>query len=174
MSSLRLRYFAYGSNLHPVRLADRIGPAGLLGTATLPATRLAFNKLGRDGSGKGNLQLGQSDHQVCGAVYGMSPGQMEQLDRFESRGAGYERHSLSVWMNGRAQMVETYVAMPEHVREEAVAFSWYKALVIAGARYHSFPAGYLRILAATPARPDHDSERDSRWQRLADRLLAAL
>jgi hypothetical protein len=128
VSSLRLRYFAYGSNLHPVRLADRIGPAGLLGTATLPATRLAFNKLGRDGSGKGNLQLGQSDHQVCGAVYGMSPGQMEQLDRFESRGAGYERHSLSVWM----------------------------------------------ILAATPARPDHDSERDSRWQSLADRLLAAL
>ena len=50
--SATLLYFAYGSNLHPERLRERVPSAESLGVARLEAHVLRFHKRGRDGSGK--------------------------------------------------------------------------------------------------------------------------
>ena len=52
---MRVRYFAYGSNLVMARLRARVPVFGLIGPARLPAMRLTFDKRGSDGSGKANL-----------------------------------------------------------------------------------------------------------------------
>ncbi|RMD60293.1 MAG: gamma-glutamylcyclotransferase, partial [Planctomycetota bacterium] len=45
-------YFAYGSNMSTPRLRRRVSRAVPVATARLPGCRLAFHKLGADGSGK--------------------------------------------------------------------------------------------------------------------------
>jgi hypothetical protein len=50
-----LYYFSYGSNLHPVRLTERIFSATLIGTVKLKKYRLEFHKKRKDKSGKCNL-----------------------------------------------------------------------------------------------------------------------
>ena len=53
--TLERLYFAYGSNMSSARLRDRIPDAQSIGRAHWPGMRLAFNKVGVDGSGKANL-----------------------------------------------------------------------------------------------------------------------
>jgi len=50
-----LYYFAYGSNLHPLRLQARLSSAQLIGTTILPGYALKFHKLGHCLSGKCNI-----------------------------------------------------------------------------------------------------------------------
>jgi hypothetical protein len=51
----RLHYLAYGSNLHPIRLRQRVNSARLIATLSLPGYRVLFNKRGQDLSAKCNL-----------------------------------------------------------------------------------------------------------------------
>jgi hypothetical protein len=45
--SKRIHYFAYGSNLHPLRLQERVPSAALLGWTHLHGWELRFDKRGR-------------------------------------------------------------------------------------------------------------------------------
>jgi hypothetical protein len=54
-----------------------------------------------------------------------------------------------------------------------VAYDWYKALVVAGARFHDFPAEYVAAIAATPSRPDPDPRRAQQNEDLLRSLSAA-
>lgn len=65
-------YAAYGSNLHPVRLQERVKSASVRGTAVLEDWKLAFSKRSKDGSGKATLvELDGAQAHV--AVYDVSP-----------------------------------------------------------------------------------------------------
>jgi hypothetical protein len=65
-----IHYFAYGSNLHPVRLIERVPSANLVGVIGLSKHRLAFQKRSKDGSSKCNLfQTGSASDLVYGAIY---------------------------------------------------------------------------------------------------------
>ena len=85
-----LFYLAYGSNLHPLRLADRIASVALIGSLRLEGYRLLFHKKGQDGSGKCDLRFtGSATDSAYGALYTISSTQKAILDRFEGRGSGY-------------------------------------------------------------------------------------
>ena len=134
------RYFAYGSNLTVSRMQERVPSATPLGVAHLERHRLAWDKLGADGTGKANLARCE-DAIVWGVVYGLDPGAWSTLDRFEP---GYERISVTVSLAGDLVGCTTYLA-PGHP-DVAAPHGWYQDLVIEGARAHGLPADYLRAL----------------------------
>lgn len=83
-------YFAYGSNLHPTRLMERVPSAEFIGVATHPSHRLTFHKKSNDGSSKCNMyNSGSETDLIYGAIYKLKPEHKDELDRFEGKGCGY-------------------------------------------------------------------------------------
>jgi hypothetical protein len=167
----RTFYLAYGSNLHPLRLGERVPSAAFEAVATLPGRRLVFDKRGQDGSGKCNLAVSTDPtHRVLGAVYSLDAAEVPLLDRFE--GAGYRHQALQVVAGNRRRSVFAYVAAPQHCDPGLKPFSWYRELVYVGARYHGFPAGYLQELAAIETIEDRDPHRQDRHRVLLAMLAS--
>ena len=160
-----LPYFAYGSNLHPARLAARLAAPRLLGTARLESHDLRFHKRGRDGSGKCSIVPGNGC--VHGAVYALDTADQRALDHIEGVGAGYASIVIELPGVGPAS---TYVATADAIDDTLQPFDWYLGLVVAGARFQRFPGVYLRALGAISARPDPDPARAQENARLLDTL----
>lgn len=80
-------YAAYGSNLHPLRLRERVASARLIGTHFLADWSLRFHKRSRDKSAKCNIDAGGSGIYV--AVSDISVADMRTLDGIEGLGSGY-------------------------------------------------------------------------------------
>ena len=140
-------YFAYGSNLLSQRLSARVASARAVGTAWVDGQRLSLGKRGRDGSGKATL-VATPGARVWGALYSIDPAHWERLDGFEP---GYARVALEVTSERRGRLLAaTYIA-PE-TASEAVAFAWYKRLIVEGAREHGLPAAYVDALLQLPER----------------------
>lgn len=163
-----LRYFAYGSNLHPERLRRRTPSAVLVTTSELPGWRLSFEKRGRDGSAKATITpADEPDLSVHGAVYEVAMAEKRRLDRIEGLNKGYHEYVLSLPDAGE---VWTYRADTGYTYPSLVPFRWYRDLVVLGARYHGFPAAYIDAIAGLAAADDPDADR----QREHDLLLAAM
>lgn len=159
---------AYGSNLHPVRLRERVASARAVGVVELPGYALAFHKRGGDGSGKCLLYEAGGDALAYGVLYGLAAADKPALDRFEGLGVGYGEHALTVRLEGREHRAYLYMALPSHVAPAARPFHWYKQLVLAGARHHRLPQPYIAAIAAVPSIDDPDAHR----ARTHDALLA--
>lgn len=157
-----LLYFAYGSNMHPLRLEERIGAHDIVGAARLPGHRLMFHKRGRDGSGKCDAwHTGDPAHVVHGVLYRIGAPQKSLLDRIEGVGRGYEAASVTVH-NGQGECrALAYRAQPAHIDPAARPFSWYHALVVHGARYHRLPRSYVDAIAVVEALDDPDTLRQA-------------
>ncbi len=153
-------YLAYGSNLHPRRLEERVGPVELLGTVALREWTLRFDKRGGDGSAKANLHaaVGQS-RRAFAAAYELSHRQIAVLDRFEGRGWGYETFPMSLSMRGESVDGLTYLAPSQWITPAMVPFDWYVRLIVEGARFHGFPRRYVEEIANQPTRRDPDAGR---------------
>lgn len=81
-----IHYFAYGSNLHPVRLMKRVPSAELVGVIKHSCHRLSFHKKSNDGSGKCNmLETGADSDHVYGAIYKLKPEHKKDLDKYEGK-----------------------------------------------------------------------------------------
>ena len=67
-----LRYFAYGSNLLPERLRERVPSARQMGSGYVNGRTLRFHKLEGDGSGKYDCPAtGDPNERLRGTVYEM-------------------------------------------------------------------------------------------------------
>ena len=55
----------------------------------------------------------------------------------------------------------TYAARPRatNISASELPYTWYKALVVAGAKEHRLPEAYIQILEAAPAKADTIAER---------------
>ena len=162
-----MRYAAYGSNLHPVRLGERLPSARLLGTGHLPDWSLRFHKLSLDASGKCSIVPGNEG--VHFAIFDISDDDKHELDRIEGVGSGYAATSLHIPSFGDCA---TYVAEASYVDDALRPYDWYREFVLAGAAYHDFPADYVARIAAVRAIPDPDIERRARQWALAERIRA--
>ena len=63
-----MKYAAYGSNLHPIRLMDRVPSAQFLGKAVIKDKALRFHKRSKDKSAKCNI-VTDTNNNVYVAVY---------------------------------------------------------------------------------------------------------
>jgi hypothetical protein len=164
---MKLRYFAYGSNLHLRRLAERIGEFGVHAVAALHGFQLAFHKRGQDQSGKCNIHFtGDPQHVVHGAVYEIHPEQKLVLDRIEGVGRGYEH--LPVQLAGPYGLIDAfaYRAQHGHIDPLLLPYEWYKLYVLEGARQHRLPAHYISYLEKVEHLEDPDRERDRNERRM--------
>ncbi|MEE2658743.1 MAG: gamma-glutamylcyclotransferase family protein [Candidatus Latescibacterota bacterium] len=158
-------YFAYGSNLHPLRLSERIGACKQVRSGLLRGHRLRFHKVSVDDSGKCNLAA-DGDAVAYGAIYRMTAEQLKVLDEFE--GEGYERVTVEViQIDGSARTCQTYFADAGYVDDNQVPYDWYKELVVLGARHCRFPEHYQLELQSHPAVPDpHLDRAEKNWKRV--------
>lgn len=167
---MKLYYFTYGSNLHPVRIRKRIPSASLVGAVELPGRSISFSKRSRDGSGKCTIATAQKSQSVFGAIYEIDAQEKFALDRIEGVGAGYDLHWEELEVNGSRIRAFVYIASRSHVDGTLQPYHWYKDLVLAGARHHRFPSDYIDVLKAVEATGDLDATR----QRDNEAILAEI
>ena len=162
-----MNYAAYGSNLHPIRLAERLPSAQLLGTGRLQDWSLRFHKRSMDASGKCSIVPG--DEGVHFAIFDISNDDKLELDRIEGVGSGYAATSLDIPPFGDCA---TYIAEAPYVDEALRPYDWYREFVLAGADFHGFPDDYVERIASVRAIPDPDTERSASQWALAVRISA--
>jgi gamma-glutamylcyclotransferase (GGCT)/AIG2-like uncharacterized protein YtfP len=164
-----LNYLAYGSNLHPQRLTERVPSTELMGTLTLKGYHLAFHKRGQDDSGKCNLlQTHHPEAEVHCALYRMATDHKPLLDGFE--GLGYRDTEIQVQYNSAQINCFVYIAESSHIDDSLKPYSWYKDIVLLGGEYHGLPQAYLRRIQQVESGIDPDLERRETHQDLIARL----
>jgi hypothetical protein len=152
-------YFAYGSNMSRPRIEKRIGNVRIELTATLPGHRLAFSKVGRDGSGKCCFAKTSAGDRVHGVLFGIEDRQLRALDRAEGLGRGYDRVRRPVLLDDGSRVeAVTYVAT---VLDPSLRpFSWYLQHVVYGAVDAGLPASYVAAIRGTETVGDPDRSRE--------------
>ena len=167
-----LYYFAYGSNLHPVRLMERVPSINLLGVIDLSKHRLAFHKKGQDGSGKCNLVCtGEESDGVYGAIYQMDSVHKQALDCFEGNGIGYHDRQLTVEIHGKEHSCFTYFAQTSYIKNGLKPYHWYKDLVVLGAKHLQFPDAYVRSIELIESVEDSDEIRREHHNLLIEKIV---
>jgi hypothetical protein len=130
-------------------MKSRVPSARFVVRARAVNWRLTLDKVGGDGSAKANLRAFRADA-AWGVVYEIDAADWEALDRCEP---GYARVAIEVESDdGERISATTYVAV--RVSEDAVAWEWYRQLIVEGAREHGLPEDYVAVLEALPARRD--------------------
>lgn len=148
-----VRYFAYGSNLHSLRLRLRVPSAQFVGIGRLADYRLQYQKRGRDRSGKCDIAP-EPGGEVYGVVYRLPGPEMHRLDAIEGR--GYRRVPVEVQMQGEQRLVPayTYRARAAAVDPSLAPMQWYRDLVVTGAQQRGLPEDYVKNLLRREARQD--------------------
>ncbi len=150
-------YFAYGSNLSVRRMCRRIPSARPLGPALLPGHRLAFHKVGRDGSGKCDAASSRRrEDRVHGVLYWFAPQHKTVLDEHE--GPGYTQQQVVVTRRDGTRHA-AYLYSATEIDANLRPFAWYLEHVVRGACEHRLPRRYLASLLATVAVADSDPTR---------------
>jgi hypothetical protein len=161
-----LRYFAYGSNMHPSWLRERAPSSEPAGMAVLDAHALRFHKRSADGSAKCDIMPADGGR-VYGVVFRVHPNDLARLDAAER---GYDRATVHVFDGTGDLTAFTYRARPDRVVAGLKPFHWYRDLIVLGARHHGLPADYVAAIEAVPARDDPDAVRAAAMEALLARL----
>ena len=134
-------YFAYGSNLDARQMRERCPSSRPLFRARLACHRLDFTYFSSRWNGGAADVLPDSDTEVWGVVYALSPADLDGLDRFE---AGYDRILLEVRDDRDAvHRATSYVVRRKGSFHPAPV---YIEKMIAAATQWEFPQAYLERL----------------------------
>lgn len=170
-----LYYFAYGSNLHPLRLQQRVTSATLLGVSCLNGYRLFFHKRSIDGSGKCSISAtGNHGDVVHGAIYTLAQTDKAVLDAYEGKGAGYLDRPVVLEYKDRPYSCFTYQAQLAYIDDDLRPYRWYKEMVVLGAKYLGFPKDYQRFIESVSAVDDPDGRRRRKQEPLLRRMRAPI
>lgn len=153
----KLFYFAYGSNLHPDWLWNRVPSSVPVSRVSLNNWKLYFHKISDDRSAKCNiLKTDSSEDRVYGVIYRFNSNEKENLDRAEG---GYNPENLQI---GKFDDVLVYLAKKEKIDDKLLPYTWYRDIVIAGAKYHKLPEEYITFINSFKATIDPDQEREKK------------
>ena len=159
-------YFAYGSNLHPLRFKERISSGEFVQRDVLDRYILKFHKVSQDGSGKANaLHTGNARDQVPGVIYKMDAGDLENLDRWENR---YWRKEIQ--LKNFDGEVSTYFAHPDRINPSLQTYTWYRDTLLEGAKYYCFPEEYIAQISEVDAWLDPDAKKSETQISLKQRI----
>lgn len=162
MSADSFLYFAYGSNMFTSWLCQpaRCPSARAVGIAELRGYELLWHKPSIDKSGKCDVvAVDMPGAATLGVLYEIAANEKSALDRAEGLNKGYDEVEVEVLCDGRQVAATTYRAT--NIDPAIRPFTWYRALVIAGAKEHGLPAAYIAGLESVladqdPDRPRHD------------------
>jgi len=157
-----IHYAAYGSNLHPLRLALRAPSSRLLGQGFVAGWSLQFHKRSIDGSGKCNILNSGAGTGVYVAVFEMNMKDKMKLDKIEGTGKGYDNATIEVADFGNCF---TYLGTASHIRDELRPFDWYKELVLLGCRKLAIPDHYAAVIESVKSIRDPLEKRSqAQWK----------
>lgn len=164
-----LYYFAYGSNMLEERFKspDRAPSAKFITVANLSCYVLKFHKRSEDGSGKCNIvETGNPGDEIFGVVYQIGASEKEALDRMEVGAFGYSDHVLEFMSPNGILTAHTYMAKKKFIDDSLRPYSWYRDIVLKGARQHLLPSDYIQQLEGIGTREDPESEREKRERQI--------
>jgi len=139
-------YFAYGSNMDPAQMQERIGRVPHARVACLKDYQLRFNKRSKDGTGKANIVMEQGSA-VWGVVFACEEAEMHPLDRAEGAPKHYRRTAIEVECDDGVRCAAiAYVAQPGFLKKGLQPAAKYRARILNGARYFNLPGDYVRSL----------------------------
>jgi gamma-glutamylcyclotransferase len=158
MKATTLLYFAYGSNMLEQRLRNRVPSATRIMVGTIKGYELRWHKVSKDGSGKCDIVRSlDPKSKVIGVIFEILLSEKSLLDRAEGLGAGYNETQFEIETSQGALNAWLYYA--ESTSTSVLPYSWYKAIVIAGAKAASLPEDYIRGLEEVKAIDDPDQNR---------------
>jgi gamma-glutamylcyclotransferase len=150
--------FAYGSNMLTRRLRERVPSARPVVVAVLAGYELRWHKVSQDGSGKCDVvQVNAPQATVVGVIYEILASEKAQLDAAEGLGNGYAEKWVALKTEGGEVQAQTYYAT--NIKSSLVPYTWYKALVVAGAKEHGLPEEYVSAIEAIAAKADANASR---------------
>jgi hypothetical protein len=158
-------YAAYGSNLHPERLRERVPSSRPRGSAVLEGWGLRFHKRSPDRSSKCNVIPSEETLHV--AIYEINPLEKPSLDTVEHVGIGYRDQNIHVPGFGNCFW---YVALDSHIDDNLRPYSWYKELVLLGCEHHGFPPNYAEMIRQISHMEDSDAQRHEKWMSLVNTI----
>ena len=143
----KLLYFAYGSNLHMLQFKRRCPGSSVAGRARLPDYRLAFTRYSTKRKGGVADIVPEPGAEVWGALYEITPPDLEALDTFEGVPRSYRRENVTVYDDaGAPREALCYFA------NQTGAFApskMYLGLIVNGAVEHGLPEEYVESLRRT-------------------------
>jgi hypothetical protein len=104
---------------------------------------------------------------VHGVLYRLDAVEQAALDRAEP---GYDRVAVSVTTEAGSREAFTYRARTDHVAPALRPYTWYREVVLLGARLQRLPPDYVARIERVAAEDDPDAARAA----AADRLIASL
>lgn len=131
------RYFAYGSNMSVEQMAARCPHAILIGTGMLSGYRFMIN------TDRYATVVREPEAMVYGILWSLTGSDETSLDRYENvPGGTYTKETIQVadLSTGNPDPAMVYIARDNRRGRPRPA---YIAGVIAAARHHQFPAGYI-------------------------------
>ena len=142
-----IKYFAYGSNMSPAQIAERVGEVANAQPARLEGYELRFNKRSqaKPPCGYANIVPAQ-EKKVYGVLYDLDENQLGKIDDREgTTGGHYARALVNVLLNNETDVeAVAYVACPEKVEEGLLPTRKYLNHLLAA--YKWLPADYLAWL----------------------------
>ncbi|WP_298804191.1 gamma-glutamylcyclotransferase family protein [uncultured Pseudokineococcus sp.] len=146
------QYAAYGSNLHPARMAERAPHSPLAGTGWLHGWRLTFG--GEDRGFEGALatvvQDSAADAAVYVGLYDLTDADAKALDELEGAGLGLYR-KVRVRVDTLSGQVLAWVYVLD-AYEGGLPAARYLGMVADAAEAAGAPAEYVTGLRARPCR----------------------
>jgi gamma-glutamylcyclotransferase (GGCT)/AIG2-like uncharacterized protein YtfP len=158
-----MKYFAYGSNMCTNWLRSRVPSCRFHAVGTLKGYVLKFHKRSMDGSGKCNAFLTNDENDgVMGVIFELNEAEKPALDRAEGLGNGYHEIDVRVLTACGTVTARMYVADPNAVDDSLAPYTWYKDIVVGGAREHGLPEAYIQSIETIgKARVDPDPQREA-------------
>lgn len=151
-------YFAYGSNMNPLRVKKRNMAFHSAEAGHLAHYRMKFNKrsVKYPGAASANV-VAESGALTEGVVYRLShPEQIEMMDPFEGYPVRYDRRPLPVRVDDGFVHAWVYIANEDHIQEGLSPARWYLEHLLAGEAFLSDT--YLLQLRQTICLPDSEVE----------------
>lgn len=131
-------YFAYGSNMLPKRLLERIKKYHTVFQAVLTGHKFIYNKKSIDGTAKANV--GSSDGtDVQGVCFEIDEDDFKILKKYEG---GYDQRNIEVTTgNGNTTKAITYISAS--IDNKLIPTDEYKNMVLKGAEHWELSKSYI-------------------------------
>ena len=132
-------YFAYGSNMNPDRIRDRIPNARVVGRATIRGWRLVERLYADIERAKGG--------RVEGVLYLVSETEMHRLDSYEGYPTVYGTVSLNAYLDAEHKVQAFTYAMTKSAKASREGKPYprgYRLVCSAGAQWHGVENGFRR------------------------------
>lgn len=151
------------------RIQKRVPSAQPITVGVLSGYELRWHKISIDGSGKCDVfHTGNSQDLVYGIIYEILASEKAKLDDAEGLGNGYDEKEIT--LETAFGTMNAWVYYATRTDPSALPYTWYKALVFAGANEHSLPIDYINKLVNVSAKIDSDKERAEKNFAIANAL----